>query len=60
MIKTSYEEIASTCKLINFTDDYTREEVWRDSMYTYKCVWFPANDGFMPSTMYHTKNEKDL
>lgn len=57
MVKTSYVEICSTCKLINFTDEYTRVEEWRDSKYTYSCVWFPGNHTFMPSTITYTKND---
>lgn len=56
MYKTSYEEITSTCKLINFTDSFTRVEEWRDSLYTYKCIWFESNISYIPSTITHEKN----
>jgi hypothetical protein len=57
MYKTNYVDITSTCKLIDFTDDFTRKEVWRDDTYTYTCVWCAQSNSFMPTTIFNKKND---
>lgn len=57
MHKLSYEVITSTCKLINFTNNEVhKEEIWRDSFNTYRCVWLCSRDSFIPTTITYTKN----
>lgn len=51
----SYNEIVSSCKLLNYTEDYFREEIWEDSEYVYYCVWMPQNETNLPSTYCRTK-----
>lgn len=48
----SYLEIIDSCKFVNYEVDSVRTETWRDADWEYKCVWFPTNDGAVPSTIY--------
>ena len=52
-VKTSYLEIISKCKLIDYiqTAAGCMKEIWTDGMNEYTCTWFLSNEKEIPNTI---------
>ena len=51
----SYNEIVASSKLLDYTEDNFREEIWEDSKYIYYCIWMPQNETNLPSSYSYIK-----
>lgn len=54
----TYLEIIDSCKFVNYQEDSVRTETWQDTDWEYECVWFPSNEGAIPSTIYTNELEE--
>lgn len=53
--KVSYNEIVAQGRLLDYTEDVFRTEVWELPDQIVECVWLPQNQGNFPTTIYYKK-----
>lgn len=51
----SYNEIVAQGRLLDYTEDVFRTEIWELSDQIVECVWLPQNEGNFPTTIYYKK-----